>query len=180
MLRLKDLMQRDVIAVSQDLTLRELVEVFGEHEVSGAPVVDSGKVIGVISTTDIFDFREDTASGALRPGGLAREPEGAPRRRGGSSAEFFSETWEPADFETIEWMRTTRNRDWDLLDEYTVADVMTRDVVSQPSNATVRAAAQYMLDAGVHRVLVIDNGELQGIVTTTDIVRAVAEGKLEG
>ncbi len=57
---------------------------------------------------------------------------------------------------------------------------MTRDVVSQPSNATVRRAAQYMLDAGVHRVLVIDNGELQGIVTTTEIVRAVAEGKLEG
>jgi predicted transcriptional regulator len=38
MLHLKDLMQRDVVAVSPDLTLRELVEVLTEQEVSGAPV----------------------------------------------------------------------------------------------------------------------------------------------
>ncbi len=178
MLQLKDLMQRDVVAVSPDLTLRELIEVLSEQEVSGAPVVASSKVVGVVSTTDIFDFREETLDATPRPGALADNPEGGPLRRAGS--EFFSESWDASDVEALDWMRTTRARTWDLLDEYTVSDIMTREVLSQPSKTTVKKAARYMLDAGVHRLLVIDGGELQGIVTTTDIVRAVAEGKLKG
>ena len=181
MLRLKDLMQRDVVAMSPDVTLRELVEVFAEREVSGAPVVTGNKVVGVISMTDIFDFREDTSSVSLGPDGPLDEPRGSPRKRSGTPAsDFFSESWDPTEIGTVEWMRTTRDRDWDLLDEYTVADAMTRNVLSQPSGTTLRKAAQYMLDADIHRVLVIDDGELQGIVTTTDIVRAVAEERLKG
>lgn len=176
MLKLKDVMQSDVVVVSPDLTLRELVEVLSEQEVSGVPVVVNGKVVGVVSTTDIFDFREETS------GSRPRDPDegpGGPLRRG-SSAEFFSDSYELADAEALEWMRTTRSRAWDLLDESTVADIMTREVLSLPSTMSVKKAAGYMLKAGVHRLLVIDGGELQGIVTTTDIVRAVAEGRLTG
>ena len=57
---------------------------------------------------------------------------------------------------------------------------MTREVLSQPSNTSVTKAAHHMLGLGISRILVIDKGELQGIVTTTDIVRAVAEAKLKG
>lgn len=176
MLQLKDLMQREIVAVSPDLTLRELIEVLSEQQVSGVPVVANAKVVGVVSTTDIFDFREENSgSGTGQPAdGLASPP-----RRGGTS-EFFGDGYDAADAEAIEWMRTTRSRDWDLLDESTVADIMTREVLSQPSKTTVRKAAKYMLEAGVHRLLVIDGGQLQGIVTTTDIVRAVAEGRLKG
>jgi CBS domain-containing protein len=178
MMRLKDLMARDVVAVSPDLTLRELVELLAEQEVSGAPVVaPNGRVIGVISTTDIFDFRQETAGTRLSGSGETESPGGSRKRSGHST---FTEAWDPAESEALEWMRTTREADWDILDEYVVADVMTREVVSQPSSATVKKAARYMLDAGVHRVLVIDGGELQGIVTTTDVVRAVAEGQLSG
>jgi predicted transcriptional regulator len=38
--------------------------------------------------------------------------------------------------------------------------------------------AQRMLTAGVQRALVTDEGSLVGILTTTDILRAVAERKL--
>jgi len=181
MLRLKDLMQRDVVAVSPDLTLRELLEVFSEREVSGAPVITGNKVVGVISMTDIFDFREDTSPVSLGPDGPPPEPEDPPQKRSGTPAsDFFSESWDPTEIGTVERMRTTRDRDWDLLDEYMVSDAMTRDVLSQPSGTTLKKAAQYMLEKGIHRILVIDDGELQGIVTTTDIVRAVAEGRLKG
>ncbi len=56
---------------------------------------------------------------------------------------------------------------------------MTREILSRPSGTSLRKAAGYMLEHDVHRLLVIDDGELQGIVTTSDIVRAVAEGKLK-
>ncbi|NIR42635.1 MAG: CBS domain-containing protein [Gemmatimonadetes bacterium] len=56
---------------------------------------------------------------------------------------------------------------------------MTREVKSQPSRATVQQAPRYMLDSGIHRVLVMDERELRGIVTTTDIVRAIADGSVQ-
>lgn len=182
MLRLRDLMQRDVVAVSPDLTLRELVEVFSGQGVSGAPVVANERVIGVISTTDILDLREENPAVSLGPSAPEDERETAHRKRGSSSStsDFFSESWEPIEIEALEWMRSAHTQNWDILDEFTVAEVMTRDVLSLSSETTVKKAARFMLDTGVHRLLVVDEGELQGIVTTTDIVRAVAEGKLKG
>jgi predicted transcriptional regulator len=171
-------MQCDVVAVSPDLSLRELVQLFAEMEVSGAPVIAGSKVIGVISTTDIYDFREEMSGTTLGSSVGLGDLDGPPRRRTGYSS--FVQSWDPGEVEALEWMGTTRDRDWDVLDTYSVADAMTREVLSQPSDATIKKAAQYMLDAGIHRILVIDDGELQGIVTTTDIVRAVAESKLKG
>ncbi|UCC73212.1 MAG: CBS domain-containing protein [Gemmatimonadota bacterium] len=173
MLKLKDLMNRDVVAVSPDLTLRELLEVLAEREVSGAPVVSGGKVVGVISTTDIFDFQEENAGLSSRPASGPDDTDAPGRKRGGTP-----EGWDPSE-EAVEWTRATRSRDLDVLDECTVADVMTRDVLSQPSSTSLERAARYMLDSGIRRILVIDKGKLQGIVTTTDIVRAVAEGMLK-
>ncbi|MBI4541298.1 MAG: CBS domain-containing protein [Gemmatimonadetes bacterium] len=42
----------------------------------------------------------------------------------------------------------------------------------------MREAARYMLRTGVHPVLVTEHRRLLGIVSTTDIVRAVAEGRI--
>lgn len=168
MLTLEELMQSEVVSVAPELTLRELLEVFAEAGVSGAPVVAGAKVIGVISTTDILEFREEAPD--VR-GGPA---EGNPTRRGG-----LAERPDLAEIDALQWMRAVRHEDWTVLDEYTVSDLMTRDVMSRPSRTPVREAARYMLETGIHRVLVIDDGELRGIVTTTDIVRAVAEGTLK-
>lgn len=178
MLRLKDIMETDVVAVAPELTLRELVEVLGEQGVSGAPVVANGNVVGVVSTTDILELEGDRpVAPTRRPTSGLEESEATGRSELTlSPAEFFSDTWEIG---ALEWMRTGGGREWDILDENTVSDVMTRDVLSRPSRTSVREAAALMLEAHVHRILVIDDGELKGIVTTTDIVRAVAEGKLE-
>ena len=174
MLKVKDIMQREVLAVAPELTLREMVEILTRHKVSGAPVVAGDKVVGVTSAMDILEFQEDTASAG--GGGVSSPPR---KFEGGAPAsEFFSEMWEPSEIDALDQM-TEDSVAWDRLSEYTVADVMTRDILSRPSDTTIRDAARYMLDASVHRLLVIDAGRLEGIVTTTDIVRAVAEGKLE-
>jgi CBS domain-containing protein len=172
-------MQRDVVAVAPDLTLRELVELFAEQEVSGAPVISGGKVVGVVSTTDIYDLREDVDGLAPRARGTPDDGE-AGGRRSSEPLGPFADDWELLDVDAQAWLRATRDENWDILDAYTVAEIMTRDVVSLPSNTTVKKAARYMLEAGIHRVLVVDGGVLQGIVTTTDIMRAVAGGKLKG
>lgn len=179
MLELSEIMETEVLAVAPDLTLRELVEVLHEHGVSGAPVVTNDSVIGVVSTTDILDMQEDWPIQSTRRPVTGVEEAGPPDRMAvpTSPSEFFAESWEIG---ALAWMRTGSGRDWDVLDEYTVSDIMTPEVLSEPPNASVKKAAQRMLESDVHRLLVIDDGELKGIVTTTDIVRAVAEGKLDG
>ncbi|GLX07192.1 CBS domain-containing protein [Microbispora sp. NBRC 16548] len=59
-----------------------------------------------------------------------------------------------------------------------VEEVMTRDPVTLPEEASVVKAAKLMRDRGIGDVLVIGDGRLCGLVTDRDIVvRAVAEGR---
>lgn len=56
-LRVSDVMTETVHAVNPSMTLREVVELFLTKGISGAPIVDfSGKVISVISQTDLIQF----------------------------------------------------------------------------------------------------------------------------
>lgn len=62
-----------------------------------------------------------------------------------------------------------------LVDGTTVAEVMTREVVSVHVGDSLADAAQVMAFTGVHRVPVLDaKGVMVGLVTTSDVVRWVA------
>lgn len=61
-----------------------------------------------------------------------------------------------------------------LLDQHTVEEAMNREVISVRSSESVRSAATIMAERAIHRVLVIDNGALEGIVSALDIARAVS------
>ncbi|WNG45702.1 CBS domain-containing protein [Archangium minus] len=62
-----------------------------------------------------------------------------------------------------------------VLEGTTVEDVMTRQVLTVPEGASLAEAAKIMVNAGVHRVPVVNAaGALVGLVTMSDIVRWVA------
>ena len=65
-----------------------------------------------------------------------------------------------------------------LLEQTTVRDIMTPRPLMIESAAEVSEAARHMLYADVRRLFVEDGGVLAGVVSQTDIVRAVANGKL--
>ena len=54
----------------------------------------------------------------------------------------------------------------------TAADIMTRELVSVSPNTPISEVAQMMREQHVHRVLVIENRELLGVLTTFDLLRA--------
>ena len=56
----------------------------------------------------------------------------------------------------------------------TLADVMTKDVLSVAPEDTIGEAAQKMTDQGVGAVVVSDFGRMIGIFTERDLMRAVA------
>ena len=65
-----------------------------------------------------------------------------------------------------------------LLEEAVASDLMTPRPITIPADAPARQAAQEMLYAEVHRLFVEEEGRLVGVISQTDLVRAVAGGKL--
>ena len=178
MLTLSDIMTRDLVTVSPEMNLHELAEVFAAQGISGAPVVSGMDLVGVISSSDLLEL-ESTSPGTprLRPQQTewgevedAREWEGdAP------PSYYFTDFWHDAGADVLERIETSEGPEWNHLEDRTVAEAMTPSVWSLPSATAVQDAAGLMLDNRIHRVLVVDDGVLVGIVTSSDIVRAVAK-----
>ena len=61
----------------------------------------------------------------------------------------------------------------------TVADHMTRDLLSIEPDAPLTEAARRMAERGVGAVVVLDGERLSGILTERDLLKAVAGGLLE-
>ncbi|MDH3293472.1 MAG: CBS domain-containing protein [Acidimicrobiia bacterium] len=55
--------------------------------------------------------------------------------------------------------------------QFSIDDAMSTDLRTLPPTATVAEAAAALADGKAHSVLIVDRGELVGIVTTTDLVR---------
>lgn len=54
-----------------------------------------------------------------------------------------------------------------------VSDIMTRNVVSVPSNAQASDALKLITSKNIGRILVIDNGSIVGVLSRTDLVRTL-------
>ena len=63
-------------------------------------------------------------------------------------------------------------------DEQPVAEVMSRNVVTIEPEATLRRAAGIMRGRNVGCLPVVDDGRLAGIVTTSDLLTALAKGEV--
>jgi CBS domain-containing membrane protein len=141
MIRLRDIMTRDVLTVPPTLSVREAAELFATERLGGAPVVRGGKMIGMLSASDLLDFVASLQAEPLEVGGDTSE-------RG-------------------------------ILDSHTVEEAMTRGPVrSLPPDAPATRAAEVMKEERIHRLPVVDGETLVGIVSTVDLVRAVADRRL--
>lgn len=186
MVTIRDIMSTDVITVPPEMTIRDAMDLFAAHHVSGAPVVSGRRVMGVVTATDLIAFAS-TSPGAptFRDdedslGDLESEPDIADEVEQGDQPvpAFWTSMWENVGADTAVRMDTPDAPEWSVLDEHTVDEAMTPAVFALPPDATVSAAADYMQRYNVHRVLVMDGRDLLGIVTTTDVARAVAEHRL--
>jgi CBS domain-containing protein len=150
-----DIMQYRVVTVLADTPLSEVARVLWDEQVGGVPVVDeSGRPIGFVSASDIVRFKafgrhyEPPAAAGLS--GLA-SPEVAPLRHG------------------LHRRRAGGGGDG------AARDVMTPATFAVRSAASVVELARFLVRAGIHRALVVDNGRLIGIVSAFDIVQDLAE-----
>ncbi len=150
-LRAIDLMTTNVLSVSADMPLEELALFFWENRIPGAPVVDEQmNVIGVVSETDLVRSQ-------------ARTPEEP------ADDWAFFRTLGLEDIEAFD-----RRSQLEELQGKVVADIMTVQLVTATEDVEAPELALLMLSQRVHRVLVTKGRRLTGIVTTFDILKAVA------
>jgi CBS domain-containing protein len=156
-LHARDLMEPDPITVSPETPLVGVHQLFVEEEINGAPVVDdSGKVLGVISSLDLLRAVQDEYGRgvATGPAYLREElPYSGPDWAGA-----------PQDFQ-------------DRLGQLTAMDAAIPDVVTVGPDATLAQVASTMRRERIHRVFVVEDGRLLGILTTFDLLRALEEPK---
>lgn len=142
-----DIMSAHVVMVPREMSLQGAARMLARAGVTGAPVVDShGRCIGVLSATDFMHWVEKD-----RVVGAAK----GPRESMCSAWQIPTDSIEP----------TCR-----------VEDFMTKDPVIVVGGTRIGELARMMMDAHIHRLIVIDGASQRpiGIVSTMDILAAVA------
>ncbi|MGB5418462.1 HPP family protein [Algibacter sp.] len=57
-----------------------------------------------------------------------------------------------------------------VYNSFTIEQVMAKDVVTVRSNASIKEVARILAERGFHALPIVDNGELVGIVSSTDLL----------
>lgn len=144
-----DIMSRDPVVVRCETPLKEAIQILAERRISGLPVVDDkGKLIGIISETDLM-WQE---TGVTPPAYIM-------------FLDSVIYLQNPATYE----------RDLHKALGQTVGEIMSKNPISVSPDKSLRDAAKLMHDKSIHRLPVLDSeGQVIGILTRGDIVRAMA------
>ncbi len=148
----KDLMTTDVKSVDAEWPVNRVAQFLIDHEISGAPVVKDGTLIGVISLTDLARHNSTSGASSERPASFYR-------------AELETTYAE----EEVDQLRVSDGG------ETTAEHVMTPQVYDVSRHTSLKQVAQVMYRGGIHRVFVTENGQIQGVISSLDMLRLVAE-----
>jgi CBS domain-containing protein len=178
MITVRSIMRTDVVTIRPEASVRQLARLLADEEISGVPVVDGNcDLVGVVSSTDVVRLAAEEAdvhlaSFSLRPDSAIPDPE-ADEAPEPDPYGFFLPEDSPLGTEGL-----LSGLDESELDARTVADIMTPATFTVEAEATARELAEFLVRGRIHRAVVVENGCLRGIVTSGDILRAVADGRL--
>ena len=125
----KEWMTRNPITIAEDTSLTEASRLMKDNDIRRLPVVEHGKLVGIVTWGDI---REASASDA-------------------TSLTVFELGY--------------------LLEKLQVDRFMTRHPITVTPTTTISRAAQLMLEHKIGGLPVVENGQLVGILTESDIFR---------
>jgi CBS domain-containing protein len=187
-----EVMSEPVEVISQNASLETAASVLRQKGISGAPVVDEqGRCVGFLSAVD---FLRPVEAGKALPGSGASIRTcfyQSPAQRADGSAGMLcglaagacplqverpTVQGQPAQFcllphcVLLDWQQVIEEMPGGEVRKY-----MTADIVTVGAALPVPVAARKMLDAHIHHVFVVDdNSRPVGILTSTDILAAVA------
>jgi CBS domain-containing protein len=143
-----EMMTREVAAVTETATLREIAELLVARRISAVPVVnDAGKLVGMVSESDLIDEEK--------------------RRIRLPRTLLFGV------FPILEDAVRQAYNDGEAL---TAADLMTRHPFTLPESAPAEAVAEEMVARKINHVPITRGECLVGIIARSDVLRAIQAG----
>src|SRR5579875_130138 len=191
-----DVMSRDVITVSQETPLREAGRLLLLHQISGLPVVEpGGSCLGVLSTMDLLRWAIQQHGGSSPR--IAERPFSCifqlkHREANGEERVLCTLPMDVCCLQRQEGERLFCSQPHEVLADWQVVNVeqlptesvgqfMTPDPVTVAVDTPLTELAQRMVDAHVHRVIVVDQCHRPvGIVSSTDMLAAIARVGRDG
>ncbi|MBT8488535.1 MAG: CBS domain-containing protein [Gemmatimonadetes bacterium] len=175
----RDIMRSDVVTIAAGESARSLARLLADSEISGVPVVDGNdRVVGVASTTDLARLAAGDAEVSFSSLSVDTsfssnyDPEEGDAVDSADLGFFLPEDQPFLGAALFEGLPES------TFDRTTVGEVMTPVSFSVASDMDLVELSQYLVRGRIHRALVVDDGELRGIVTSLDVLRAVADGHL--
>ena len=141
----KHLMKTDVVTVPRGTTLRDAARLLEEEHVHGAPVIDPSGA--VLGVVSGTDL-----AAAITEETVSHAPRPTVAYGGA---------------ESVPWAEVDPDD--------TVENVMSATVISAAPDTTAGALGALMARERVHRVLILEDGDLAGIVSATDLLPCLAE-----
>lgn len=158
-MKVKDLMTKNVITFSPDMTIKEAMEILVKNNIGGAPVVENGKLVGIITQRDILSYLDM-----------------AYRRQGW--------IFIPTPFDIIEIPRVTAlpyekfTEIYESLGKEKIGDIMQKKVYFVEPDDDIEDAIQHLGKGKINRLPVVDKDrKVVGIITRGDILRGLAAYK---
>jgi CBS domain-containing protein len=150
-MRAMDVMTTKVITIEPGTSVQALASLLFERGISGVPVVEGDRVIGIVSEGDL----------------LHRAETGTERRIQRRRSRWFETPGEES------------ARDYVKSHGRTVRDLMTQEVISVADTADLAEVAAVMETNRIKRVPVMRDGKLVGIISRANLVRALAAASTE-
>jgi len=148
MIKAKDIMRKDVIVVSEDMTVRELGRLFMEKGISGAPVVDKdGTLKGIVTENDLISQNK--------------------RLHIPTFLRLFDAIIPLENLGTLE-------EEIKKMTASTVAEICTRDVISVGEDTEIEEIATLMVEKRIHLLPVVRDGKLVGIIGRHEVLRGIS------
>jgi len=150
MLKAKDIMTTDVIAVSTSTTVEELARILVERRISGAPVIDDqGGLIGIVTENDLIR----------------------------KNKKFHIPTIVRL-FDAYIMLESNSRIEQEIKEmaAVTVNDIYRKGVVTISEDTPVDEIATIMSEKAVHLIPVTDGKKIKGIVGKIDIIKGLSLG----
>ena len=181
MLRVNDLMRRDVVTVRPEDSARTLARgARGLRDQRRTRGDTAGRVVGVVSATDLVRLAADEADVNLSAVAVRPNVDRSPDPDADPDDAIEADAWgfflpEDSPFQGTELLDQVPETSFDTV---SVADLMTPVTFSVGPEMPVPELCEFLVRGRIHRALVVDDDELLGIVTSQDVLKAVADERL--
>ena len=151
MLKVKDIMSRDLITVSPETEIVQAARLLLEKRINGLPVIDeSGKLVGILCQSDLIAQQKKLPIPSFFT--------------------FLDGLISTSSLKQIE-------KQVQKIAATTVAQAMTLNPVTVQPDMAIEVVAALMVDKNFHTIPVVDAGMLVGIVGKEDILKTLMPGK---